>query len=164
VIALIVFDVDGCLTNGQIIYTNSGEEIKAFNVKDGLAIKNAKKLGFKTAIITGRNSAIVEKRAKELEITYLFQGVKDKFTCLESIINDLGISMQNVAAIGDDLNDLKMLKACGLSATPGDGSRFVAKEVDLVLKNKGGEGAAREFVEYIFERHNLQEAFVDGWL
>jgi 3-deoxy-D-manno-octulosonate 8-phosphate phosphatase (KDO 8-P phosphatase) len=152
------------LTNGQIIYTNSGEEIKAFNVKDGLAIKNAKKLGFETAIITGRNSAIVEKRAKELDISYLFQGIKDKLACVQSIVDELGISMQNVAAMGDDLNDLKMLKACGLSATPNDASRFVASEVGIVLKNRGGEGAAREFVEYIFEKQNLQEAFVNGWL
>lgn len=163
-IQLIVLDVDGCLTNGQIIYTNSGEELKAFNVKDGLAIKNAAKLGIKVAIITGRKSAIVEKRAQELEVEYLFQGVKNKLQCLEEIIQKMEIELKNVAALGDDLNDLKMLKQCGLSASPNDGSIYVVKEVDIRLNQKGGEGAAREFIEYIFKVNGLEKQFIDSWL
>jgi len=163
-IKLIVLDVDGCLTNGEIVYSSSGEEFKAFNVKDGLAIKSAKKLGISVAIITGRTSSIVERRAKELEVEYLFQGEKDKLACLQSIVAKMQISLKNVAALGDDLNDLKMLKSCGLSATPNDGSSFVASEVDLRLNSKGGEGAAREFIEYIFKINGVEKEFINSWL
>jgi 3-deoxy-D-manno-octulosonate 8-phosphate phosphatase (KDO 8-P phosphatase) len=118
-IELIVLDVDGTLTDGKITYTNSGEEVKSFDVADGLAIAVwTKKFGKKAGIITGRNSLIVEKRAKELGITYLYQGIKNKQEVLENILEKENLSWSQVAAIGDDLNDYNMLKKAGLSFTP----------------------------------------------
>ena len=126
-IKLLVFDVDGCLSDGSIIYGSSKDEYKIFNVKDGLAIASWSRLGFKSAIITGRNSKIVERRANELNITYLYQGIKDKKTALQEILKQENLDWENVAAIGDDLNDIRMLQSVGWSFTPNDG-------VDLIKR------------------------------
>ena len=162
-IKLLVFDVDGCLTNGQIIYDSDGLESKQFNVKDGLAIRSAIELGYKTAIITGRKSDIVAKRAKELKIDYLYQGIKDKLAVLNEIVASEKIKLQNVSAIGDDMNDYKMLINVGLSFTPKDGSHFIKDIVDKVCNTKGGKGAIREMIEYIFKHQDDTKRFVELW-
>jgi len=163
VIELLVFDVDGCLTNGEIVYSENGDEIKSFNVKDGLAISSWNRMGKKAAIITGRRSKIVERRAKELGISYLFQGVHNKLEILEGICKDEGINLSNVAAIGDDLNDYAMLKAVGRSFTPADGSEYIRSLVDVVLYSSGGHGAAREMIETIIKESDLEDAFLKIW-
>ncbi len=162
-IELIVLDVDGCLTDGGIVYTNNGDEIKAFNVKDGLAISSWVKMGKKAAIITGRNSKIVERRAKELGITYLYQNVKDKKTQLESILKKENLSWQNVAAIGDDWNDLKMLEFAGWSFTPNDGAEAIKKRVHTCLTCKGGHGAVREMIDMILQKYDLEDSMEALW-
>lgn len=164
-IKLIVLDVDGTLTDGKITYSNSGEELKSFDVADGLAIAVwTKKFGKKAAIITGRNSQIVEKRANELNITHLHQGIKDKQTVLEEILKQEGISWSEVAAIGDDLNDYNMLKKAGLSFTPANGSSYIKNIVNVVCQNNGGSGAVREMLEYIFKEDGLEEDFLNAWI
>jgi 3-deoxy-D-manno-octulosonate 8-phosphate phosphatase (KDO 8-P phosphatase) len=163
VIELLVFDVDGCLTNGQITYSENGDEIKAFNVKDGLAISSWIRLGKKAAIITGRRSKIVERRAKELGVNYLFQGVKDKLEVLENIRKELKIEYSNIAAIGDDLNDYGMLSAVGKSFVPADGSEYIRKLCDVVLYSKGGQGAVREMIESVITDDGLEEDFLKIW-
>ncbi len=164
-IKLIVLDVDGTLTDGKIIYTNSGEELKAFDVSDGLAIATwTKKLNKKVAIITGRTSKIVERRAKDLNIEYLYQKVHNKDEILESILKEEGISWHEVAAIGDDLNDYKMLKKVGLSFTPANGSFYLDKVVNIRCKNIGGSGAVREMIEYIIKEDGIEEDFLNVWL
>lgn len=164
-IELIVLDVDGTLTDGKITYLNNGEETKSFDVRDGLAIAVwTKSFGKKAAIITGRNSSIVEKRAKELNITYLYQGIKNKQEILEEILKKEGLSWSQVAAIGDDLNDYNMLKKVGLSFTPYNGTHYLKDFVHVVCKNKGGEGAVREMLEYIFKEDGLEEDFLNAWL
>ena len=164
-IELIVLDVDGTLTDGKITYTNSGEETKSFDVSDGLAIAVwTKVFGKKAAIITGRNSSIVEKRAKELNITYLYQGIKNKQEILEEILKKEGLSWAQVAAIGDDLNDYNMLKKAGLSFTPANGTHYLKDFVHLVCKNKGGDGAVREMLEFIFKEDGREEDFLNAWL
>ncbi len=162
-IELLVFDVDGCLSDGKIIYTSLGEELKSFNVKDGLAVTSWHRLGKKSAIITGRESEIVARRAKELGISYLFQKVHNKDEVLEYILKKESIEFKNVAAIGDDLNDYKMLKKVGWSFTPKNGSRFIKDIADTVLTKNGGEGAVREMIELICERENLTEEFLKLW-
>jgi len=157
-IELIVLDVDGTLTNGQITYTNSGDELKSFDVADGLAIATwTKKLGKKAAIITGRNSKIVETRAKDLKIEHLYQGVHNKDEVLEKILKEEGITWNEVAAIGDDLNDYKMLKKAAISFTPANGSKYIRENVDFVTIRKGGKGAVREFIEEILKRNGKWE-------
>ncbi len=163
-IKLIVLDVDGCLTDGSVIYTANGDEIKAFNVKDGLAIASWIKMGKKAAIITGRVSSIVTRRAKELQINHLYQHVKDKKAKLEEIIKKEAISYEEVAVIGDDLNDYAMLKEAGISFTPSDGSAYIKNIVNVVLSKKGGEGAVREMIEYIIKKDELEEEFLKLWV
>lgn len=164
-IELLVFDVDGCLTDGGIMYGNSDvEEFKTFNVKDGFGIVSWMKLGRKTAIITGRSSRVVDKRAKELGITYLYQDVKNKKAVLQEILDKEGLRFEQVAAIGDDLNDLSLLRSVGLSFAPVDALPMVLQSVDVVLKKEGGKAAVREMIDIVIEKENLSEAFVNLWL
>jgi 3-deoxy-D-manno-octulosonate 8-phosphate phosphatase (KDO 8-P phosphatase) len=163
-IKLIVLDVDGCLTDGKITYTSDGDEIKSFNVKDGLAISSWIKMGNHAAIITGRNSTIVQKRADELGIKHLFQGVKDKEMVLNSLIDSLGLKSYEVGAIGDDLNDYKMLRSVGRSFTPKDAVKEIRELVDTVLTCNGGEGAVREMIDILVDEGDLREQFMAVWL
>ena len=162
-IELIVLDVDGTLTDGKIIYTQNGDEIKSFCVKDGLAIASWIKLGKKVAIITGRNSKIVERRAKELGIEYFFQGVHNKQEVLEELLQRLNLSMENVASAGDDLNDFKMLKASKLAFVPADASSYVKEIADVVLSRNGGDGAIREMIEQLIVKEKLKEEYLALW-
>lgn len=162
-IELIVLDVDGTMTNSHITYSETGDEIKSFNVKDGLAIASWRRLGKQVAIITGRSSAIVARRAKELRIEHFYQGADNKREVLEKLLEKLGIEMSNVAAIGDDLNDLSMLKAAGLSFVPSDASSYVDRIADVVLTKKGGDGAVREMIEYLIKKERMEEKYLALW-
>lgn len=161
-IELIVLDVDGCLTDGSIIYS-SDDEIKSFNVKDGLAIYTWVKMGKKVAIITGRKSKVVEQRASELGVQYLFQGIKDKHELVKDIAQKERIALSQVAVIGDDLNDYKMLSLAGLSFAPADATNLIHDVVDVILNRAGGKGAVREMIEYIVKKDNLEREFVGFW-
>ena len=162
-IKLLVFDVDGCLTNGDIIYGINNDEYKTFNVKDGLAIASWSRLGLKSAIITGRNSKIVQRRATELNITHIHQGIKDKKTLLEEILKEENLSWDEVGAIGDDLNDYAMLKSVGWSFTPNNGVKEIKEIVDTVLTLKGGDGAIREMIDLVVEKNGLKKEFLELW-
>jgi 3-deoxy-D-manno-octulosonate 8-phosphate phosphatase (KDO 8-P phosphatase) len=162
-IELIVLDVDGTLTDGKIYYSNSGDEIKAFNIKDGLMIKSWNTLGKKSAIITGRVSKIVEIRAKELDITFIRQGIRDKADELKKIVDELNITFDNVAIIGDDMNDLSMLKLVKKSFAPYDASSFIYDYVNYPLNKKGGDGAVAEMIEILLKEENLYDKFLELW-
>jgi len=162
-IKLIVLDVDGTLTDGKIYYTNSGEEIKAFNIKDGLMIVSWNKLGRKSAIITGRTSKIVEKRAKELNISYIVQGEKDKAKALKEICEKEGLSFSEVAVIGDDMNDLSMMELVEDTFAPVDANPFIYDFVEYPLTKEGGEGAVAEMIEILLKKENLYNKFIDLW-
>lgn len=144
---MLVMDVDGTLTDGRIYIGSTGELMKAFDVKDGYAIARLKEQGVEPVIITGRNSDIVCIRARELRITELHQGIEDKLTQLQSIAKKHSVSAEEIAYIGDDLNDVKCMKYCGLSACPGDAIEQVKAVVDYVCVNIGGKGAVREFID-----------------
>lgn len=157
-IELLILDVDGTLTDGKIIYSNNGEELKNFDVKDGLAIASwTKLLDKKVAIITGRTSSLVEKRAKELGITHLYQGIHNKDEILEEILKKENLTWKQTAAIGDDLNDYKMLKKVEISFAVNDAVEDIKSLVNVVCKNKGGNGAVREMIEYILKLDNSQD-------
>lgn len=162
-IRLIVLDVDGCLTDGRIIYGESGEETKAFNVKDGLAIKSWLSLGNEVAIITGRRSGIVKRRADELGIVHLYQGVKDKTSRLKMVCSDLGIARDETAAIGDDLNDLGMLGFASLSFAPADATEPIRARVDHVCTRRGGDAVVREMIDYLLRHNNQTDDFLALW-
>ncbi len=163
-IELLVLDVDGCLTDGSITYTQNGDEIKSFNVKDGLAIATWIKLGKKVAIITGRKSNIVQRRANELQIQHLYQGIREKKEQLQYILKEENLKYEQVAAIGDDLNDYLMLQSAGISFTPQNGVDDIKDIVDVVLSKNGGDGAVREMIEYIIQKEGLKRSFIDSWL
>ena len=163
-IELIVLDVDGTLTDGKITYTQNGDELKSFCVKDGLAIASWIKLGKQVAIITGRTSKIVERRAKELGIKHFYQGIHNKQEVLEDLLKELNLSMDNVASAGDDLNDYKMLKASKISFVPSNASHHVLKVADEVLSVSGGNGAIREMIEKLIVLEKLEDEYLALWL
>ena len=148
-IKAIFFDVDGVLTDGKIIYDDSGRESKQFNVKDGYIISHMKKAGILVGIITGRESKVVSNRAAELKLDFCHQGIMDKHAVFEKLIAFHKLKKKEVAYIGDDINDLKVLKDCGLSACPADAIEYVKSEVDVVTIAKGGRGVAREVCDLI---------------
>jgi 3-deoxy-D-manno-octulosonate 8-phosphate phosphatase (KDO 8-P phosphatase) len=161
---LIVIDVDGTLTDGKIYYGNDGEELKAFNIKDGLMVASWNRLGKKSAIITGRVSKIVDRRAKELGIEIVRQGIRNKKEELEKIVNELGISFNEVAVIGDDMNDLSMMKLTKKTFAPVDANPYIYDYVEYPLTKKGGDGAVAEMIEILLKEENLYNKFVSLWL
>ena len=159
-IKLILLDVDGTLTDGGNYLGNSGEELKKFNVKDGYAILNAQKLGIEFGIITGAESEILKKRAEKLNIKYLYQGISEKTVILDEIMQISGLQKEEIAYMGDDLNDIKIMKKSGFSGTPLDGVNEAKIIADFVSTKNGGEGAVREFIETILKRENLFQKFL----
>jgi len=157
-IELIIFDVDGTLTSGSITYDSNAVESKSFDVKDGMAIASwTKRFNKNAAIITGRTSIVVKKRADELGIQHLHQGIHNKDEIIEQILNELNISWANVACIGDDLNDYKMLKKAKIAFCPADAVDDIKEISNIVCNSKGGAGAAREMIEYILKYNNMDD-------
>lgn len=156
-IKLVVLDVDGTLTDGKLYIDNFGNEMKAFDVKDGLAISQSIKAGIKFAIITGKTSKIVERRGTELGITDIIQGSRDKIKDLEQILKKYNITYKETAYIGDDLIDLKPMKLCGFSACPKDSVKEIIEISDFVSSKNGGNGAVREILEKILKDQGLWE-------
>jgi len=163
-IKLLVLDVDGCLTDGSLTYSAEWIESKTFNVKDGLGIATWIKMGNHVAIITGRKSEIVQKRAEELGIQHLYQGINDKERVLKEIVEKLDISFEEVAVIGDDLNDFNMLRLAGRSFTPKNGVDTIQKIVDTILTKNGGDGAVREMIELLVDENSQRDMFLSVWI
>lgn len=151
---LISFDVDGVLTDGRIIYTDDGHELKAFNVQDGYALKLLMSQGIEVAILTGRNSPMVTRRAEELGIQHLEQGLADKGPALKSLCQRLDIPLTHTAHVGDDLPDLVLFQLVGLSVSVPNGHPSVLAQADHVTEVCGGEGVARELAELILRARN----------
>ncbi len=150
-------DVDGTLTDGKIYMSATGEIMKAFNIKDGYAIAHLREYGFEPCIITGRESDIVRQRCAELKITELHQGVSNKLFKLKEVCKNMGVELSEVAYIGDDVNDLACIQQCGCTACPEDAVKAVKDKVDYVCAEKGGEGAVREFCEYLISKKTNNE-------
>lgn len=150
-IKLLLLDVDGVLTDGSIIYGESNQELKCFNVKDGVAIKLAQAGAIKIGIITGRDSEVVKKRANELNIEIVYQGQIKKQEAYQKIKQQLNLKDSQIAYIGDDLNDIKLLQQVGLSFAVRDACDEVKKVVDYTTKHAGGKGAVREVIEIILK-------------
>jgi 3-deoxy-D-manno-octulosonate 8-phosphate phosphatase (KDO 8-P phosphatase) len=152
-IKILVMDVDGTLTDGKIYIGSDGEMLKAFNVKDGLGISKLRTNNIIPAIITGRESEILKRRSDELKIEELYQGIENKIGKLKELVERYKCNLSEVAYIGDDENDLQCMKVCGLSGCPADAVESVKEEVDIVCTKDGGQGAVREFIEYILENY-----------
>ena len=151
-IKLLVMDVDGTLTDGKINMGPDGELFKAFNIKDGYAINEMLPAhDIVPAIITGRTSQIVENRARELHITELHQGKHDKLDTLKKIMEKYGCHKENVAYIGDDILDIVCMNECALVGCPVDACHQVLDIAHFIAPNRGGDGAVRDFIEYIID-------------
>lgn len=148
-IKMLIMDVDGTLTDGKIYIGLQGEIMKAFNVKDGLGINKLCLNGIIPVIITGRKSEIVANRAKELNITEVHQGIHDKVEIIKLISKKYKYNFAEIAYIGDDENDLECMNLCGLRGCPSDAEGVVKKIANFVCKCNGGNGAVREFIDYL---------------
>jgi 3-deoxy-D-manno-octulosonate 8-phosphate phosphatase (KDO 8-P phosphatase) len=150
-IKLLLLDVDGVLTDGRLYYGNSGEEMKAFNIQDGLGIKLLQRGDIPVGIITGRVSSLLQRRADELSINPVVQGREDKLTALNELLQTMDVQMDEVAFMGDDLPDLAVIRRVGLGITPANGSVTLAEQAHWQTSKHGGQGAVREAAEMILE-------------
>ena len=148
-IKLVLSDVDGVLTDGNVLFLSDGREGHSFNVRDGLAVAIAHRAGLLTGVLSGRVSEAVARRAAELRMSVVRQGVRDKGAALEEILAKQGLAGHEVAYVGDDLNDLPAMSRAGLSAAPSDAPLEVRAEAFMVLSAAGGRGCLREFIEAI---------------
>lgn len=160
---LLALDVDGVLTDGRIVYGNDGEELKAFSIKDGLGIKLVQRAGLQVAIITGRSSGIVARRAAELGIDLVVQGREDKLVALRELCASLDITPEECAYMGDDLPDLAAILAAGLGLTVSDAAAPVLEAADWVSARAGGEGAVREACEMILAARGDLDRVLAGY-
>ena len=163
-IKLLALDVDGVLTDGSIYISPAGEVFKGFNAKDGMGISCALRSGLQIAVITGRQSPIVERRCEELGITLLQQGVKDKRLALQQMAQELGLVQEEIAYMGDDLNDIPAFKASGLNLVPADAAMEVLAVADIITKASGGRGAVREAITMILAAQDNWNVIVNSYL
>ena len=163
-IKLLALDVDGVLTDGSIYISPAGEVFKGFNAKDGMGISCALRSGLQIAVITGRQSPIVERRCEELGITLLQQGVKDKRLALQQMAQKLGLVREEIAYMGDDLNDIPAFKASGLNLVPADAAIEVMAVADIITKASGGRGAVREAITMILAAQDNWNVIVNSYL
>jgi len=148
-IKLVAFDVDGVMTNGEIIYSESGEELKIFNAKDGQGVAALGYKGFVTAIITARQTPIVDRRAKDLDIKHVYQGAKNKLNALHDLLGKSNLDYSEVAYVGDDIPDVCILELVGLAFCPNDAAEEVKKICHFISSKEGGKGAVREISDFI---------------
>ena len=145
----LILDVDGVMTDGRIVFDDDGRELKSFDVKDGHGLKLLMRTGVEVILLTGRQSRVVDHRAKDLGIKEVYQGSKNKIQVFDRILSEKGLSESCVACMGDDLTDIPLLSRCGFSAAPSDASGHVKRIVDYVTGKEGGRGAVREVCEII---------------
>ncbi|MBD0315812.1 MAG: HAD hydrolase family protein [Nitrospiraceae bacterium] len=155
---MLATDVDGVLTDAGMYYSEYGDEWKKFNTRDGMGLKLLQKAGLITAIVTQERTKLVARRAEKLTIPELHQGVMDKLPVIRSMAERYGLTLRQVAYIGDDVNDLQALTAVGFSASPADGMPVVRVAVDYVCEKKGGEGAVREIIDMILAAQTSKQA------
>ncbi|PHR59492.1 MAG: 3-deoxy-manno-octulosonate-8-phosphatase [Arcobacter sp.] len=156
----IIFDVDGVLTDGGIIYDNNFQKYKRFNVKDGQIISHLRFNGFVVGAITGRASDVVEKRCEELKLDFHEHGVNNKLLKYENFKKQFDLVDEEIAYIGDDIIDLSVLSRVGLSACPADARYYIKENVDIVLASKGGDGAVRDLCDMILEEQGKLEKII----
>jgi 3-deoxy-D-manno-octulosonate 8-phosphate phosphatase (KDO 8-P phosphatase) len=163
-IKLVVFDVDGVLTDGTVLLHPDGTESKRFDIKDGLAVVWAQRAGLTIGFLSARTSSATQNRAAQLGVTLVHQGVSSKLDTFEQIVGDMCEDDAEAAYMGDDIVDLPVLVRAGLSASPADAAVDVRRRVHWVSAAKGGRGAAREFIELILRAQHKWDALVDAYL
>jgi len=162
-IKILIVDVDGVLTDGSIIYGNFHDEYRAFNVHDGFGFVLLHKAGLKSAIISGKSSRALQRRAKILKINVLFKNVDNKLKAFRKILKKFKLRPEEACYVGDDLMDLAVLKAAGLSVTVSGACDDIKNAVDYVTKRRGGRGAVREVIEFILKSQGKWEKLVENY-
>jgi 3-deoxy-D-manno-octulosonate 8-phosphate phosphatase (KDO 8-P phosphatase) len=160
-IQMLLLDVDGVLTTGEIIYTDSGEQIKIFNVKDGLGIRMLKEAGIQVGVITGRKGKALRHRCQNLGLTLVFDGARDKIKAMKKIAGETGIPLESMAFIGDDLPDLSVMQKAGLAVAVADAHEMIRHIAHVTTRAKGGRGAVREICEAILKAQNKWDDLID---
>lgn len=160
-IKLVLTDIDGVWTDGGMYYNQTGNEWKKFNTSDSWGVWIFRKLNIPIVIMTGEDTEIVKRRAKKLDVDHLYMGVKDKLSKAKELCAIFNCNLQQVAFIGDDLNDYELLSHVGLSAVPSNSPDYLKNGRDYVTKKKGGEGAFREFAEFVFKQINPDLTIID---
>lgn len=162
-IKIIILDVDGTMTDGKITYDNNGTETKSFNVKDGMAIAQAIKYGIKVAIITGRTSKVVEHRATELGILDIYQGVGNKIATLDELLEKYDYTYENVAYMGDDINDIPAMMRADYVGITADAVSEIEEFAHFKSRYNGGYGAVREFIEIILKANGIWSKIIEEY-
>ena len=163
-VKLVIFDVDGVLTDGGLFFGDDGQEYKAFNSRDGHGMKMLQSSGVQVGIITGRTSNVVTHRMENLGVTNVYQGQLDKVPAFERMIADLGVTPEEVAYVGDDVVDLPVMRKVGLAIAVADAHFFVKEHAHWATPNGGGRGAARDVCELIMKGHGVLEETLRGYL
>ena len=163
-IKLVLTDIDGVWTDGGMYYDQSWNEQKKFNTSDSAGVVFLRLMDIPIGIITGENTQIVQRRADKLKIHHLFMGVRNKLEVAEKLCAELNISLQEVAYLGDDLNDAMLLKAVGFSAVPANSPQYMDNYSKIRLTKRGGDGAFREFVEILLQQENLLETAIEKYM
>jgi 3-deoxy-D-manno-octulosonate 8-phosphate phosphatase (KDO 8-P phosphatase) len=162
-VELAVFDIDGVMTDGRLFFTDSGEQIKAFHVRDGLGLKALMKFGIRVAVITARTSGALDRRMAELGIDRVMQGHQDKATALDRLLEAESVAPASVCYTGDDLVDWPAMGRCGLKCAPADADEWICAQADFVTRKRGGCGAVREVCEFILAAQGRLESWRDGF-
>lgn len=163
-VKILILDVDGVMTDGSIFLDAEHEPFKKFNAQDGMGISCVLRAGLQVAIITGRCSPIIRKRAQELGITEIYEGIKDKKAALETLLQKYELTLQETAYVGDDLNDLPVLVRVGLACAPADAVEEVQRLCHFVASKNGGCGAVRQISELILKARGDWEKIVNSYL
>lgn len=163
-VEMLLMDVDGVLTDGGIVYGNSGEEIKTFHVRDGSGLKMWTKLGKRAGLLSGRKSALVERRAAELGIATVVQGADDKLGAFERIVQEQGLRAEQVCYMGDDLPDVPVLRRCGLAVAVADACQEARQLAHHVSQAPGGRGAVREVIELVLRAQGRWQEVVTDFM
>ncbi len=162
-IKLLLMDVDGVLTRGEVIYSDAGSETKVFHVKDGLGIRLLMEHGIKAGIVTGRVSPALMHRCKDLGLELVFDGVKQKARILDRIISETGIPANHIAFVGDDLPDIVLMRRVGLAIAVADAHPAVKDYADMVTTRNGGDGAVREVCESLLKAQGFWKKIIASW-
>ena len=157
-VRLLVLDVDGVLTDGRLYFSSRGEQLKCFHVRDGAGIKQVLQAGLQVAVISGRQSKMVERRMSELGVTWVRQGVEDKLTALRELLDILNLTPQAVASVGDDVPDLPLLETSRLAIAVADAHQSVKSQAHFITQAPGGLGAVREVCDLILEGRRLESS------
>ena len=162
-IRLVCFDVDGTLTDGKLYFDSEGRESKAFHVHDGQGLRLLEDNGIAVALITARASQSAKARARDLRLSHVFIGVKDKAACLKALCEQLNIPSEQAAFMGDDVPDLAVMKLCALACVPANAHPWMLDHADWIIPKNSGDGAARALCDFILESQNLMPAILKKW-